>query len=93
MNKIVGGISFAILLLPIFTFVEVFAQVVEQGGNNTEGTPTKMTKELSCEISSDTGLLCSNSELGLCVLRTDLSEVGGGNMWNIMNPMLCEAGG
>jgi hypothetical protein len=51
-----------------------------QGGNNTEETPTKMTKELSCELDPDSGLLCSNSELGLCVLHTDLTEVGGGKI-------------
>jgi hypothetical protein len=32
-----------ILLLP--TFIEVFAQVEEQEGNNTEGTTTRMTKQ------------------------------------------------
>jgi hypothetical protein len=56
-----------------------------------EGTPTKTTKELSCELSSNSGLLCSNPELDLCILRTDLTDVGGGFRWNIMNPILCEA--
>jgi hypothetical protein len=60
-----------------------YAQVEEQ--------ETTMTKVLSCELNPDSGLLCSNSELGLCILRTNLTDVGGGLTWNIMNPMLCAA--
>jgi hypothetical protein len=59
--------------------------------------PTKITKILSCEydFNPDTGsydsLLCSNPEMDLCIMRTDLTDVGGGMVWQIMNPMLCEA--
>jgi hypothetical protein len=75
----------------IIESTKIYAQVEEQG-SNTEGTPTEMTKELSCEIIPDSGLLCSNSELGLCVLRTNMSAVNVSDIWNIVNPMLCEAG-
>ena len=57
-----------------------------------EGNNTKMTKELSCKMSSPPSLLCWNSEIGLCVFVADLTDVGGGLTWNIMNKMLCEAG-
>jgi hypothetical protein len=91
----------ALIFAAIFTYTIVigigsitivaYAQVEEQE-TGTEGIPTKMTKVLSCELDPDSGLLCSNSELGLCILRTDLTGVGEGKMWNIMNPTLCEAG-
>jgi hypothetical protein len=66
-----------------------YAQVQEQD-------PTKITKILSCEydFNPDTGqydsLLCSNPEMDLCILRSDLTDVGGGMPWNTMNPILCE---
>jgi hypothetical protein len=73
----------------------VYAQVSSPLNEDQEGnageTPTKMTKELSCEIIPESGLLCGNSELGLCVLRTDMSAVNGSDRWNIMSPILCEA--
>jgi hypothetical protein len=74
----------AIIVVSVSIFVSAYAQVEEQ-------ETTKMTKVLSCELIPDSGLLCGNSELGLCILRTDLTDVGGGLTWNIMNPMLCEA--
>lgn len=64
--------------------IDVFAQE----GNNTQ---TKMTVEFSCENNPDSGLLCWNLEMGLCLLRTDLTDIGGDLRWNIMNKMLCEA--
>jgi hypothetical protein len=66
--------NYSIIILVVLTALiltvstQIYAQVEEQEGN-TEGTATKMTDELLCE--SDSGLLCSNSELELCLLRTD----------------------
>jgi hypothetical protein len=82
-----------IIALSILGFISMFSEVYAQD----EGTPKKITKILSCEydFNPDTGsydsLLCSNPEMDLCIMRTDLTDVGGGLMWNIMEPMLCEA--
>ena len=77
--NMVNKISFIILLLPIFTFIGAFAQ---------EDNKTKMTVEFSCENIPDSGLLCSDSEMGLCLLQTNVS---GDLTWNIVKKMLCEA--
>ena len=50
-----------------------------------------MTVEFLCEGEPNSGLLCSNSEMGLCLLRNDQTDIGGDVVWNIMNKMLCEA--
>jgi hypothetical protein len=89
----VTGLVFVYLVLGSLIFTPLFGIAypqVEEG--NTEGTPTKTTHELSCESIPDSGLLCGNSDLDLCILRTDMSDVNVSDMWNIVNPMLCEAG-
>ena len=50
---------------------------------------TSSEGELSCESTPDSSLLCRFEELGLCVLRTDISVVNATDQWNIMNPLLC----
>jgi hypothetical protein len=87
------GLMFVYVILSSLIFTSLFGAAypqVEEG--NTEGTPTRTTHELSCELIPDSGLLCSNSDLDLCLLRTDMSDVNVSDRWNIVNPMLCEAG-
>lgn len=57
---------------------------------NTDTSQTTMKRELLCESSPNSGLLCSSQELDLCLLRSDLSAVNATDQWNIMNPILCE---
>jgi hypothetical protein len=93
--KAVLALFIIIAVTTIIVPMEIYAQIEDsqqEQGSNTEGSSTNMTKELSCEFIPDSGLLCGNSEIGLCVLRTDLTDVGGGKMWNLVSTMLCEAG-
>ena len=70
--ELIALISMSILVSTTIAYAQVEKQ-----------DPTKITKILRCEydFNPDTGqydsLLCSNLEMDLCVMRIDLTDVGG----------------
>jgi hypothetical protein len=82
-NKMKLVVTTAMIIVAMLTGISTYsyAQMEEQEPVRKESTKT--IYELSCELIPDSGLLCGNSDLDLCLLRTDMSDVNVSDTWNL----------